>query len=286
MTRTRHTKTLPIIISVAALTGCGVLDDGSRPDVDPVDVIDETIGADIMLTAADPNQAVGYFNRKLQQEPESAEFMRGLAISLNRARRTDEAGIAYRRLIDSGKATDTDRIRYASVLIQSANWQEAEAQVNAIPPTVKTYRRYMVEAVLADQKKDWARADSFYETARGLTTRPAQALNNWGISKLARGENRAAADLFVEAITHDNTLFSAKNNLVLARAKQGIYALPVVPMTEEENAILLYNAGLQAARQGDGDQARGLFAQAIEKHPRHYPEAVNALASLEANVRL
>ncbi len=52
----------------------------------------------------------------------------------------------------------------------------------------------------------------------GLTTTPAGVLNNWGYSKLTRGDAEAAERLFTEAITYDRDLFTAKNNLVLARA--------------------------------------------------------------------
>jgi hypothetical protein len=42
--------------------------------------------------------------------------------------------------------------------------------------------------MVADSDKNWKKADSFYEIAAGLTTTPAGVLNNWGFSKLTRGE--------------------------------------------------------------------------------------------------
>ncbi len=51
--------------------------------------------------------------------------------------------------------------------------------------------------MVADSKKNWKKADSFYEIAAGLTTKPAGVLNNWGFSKLTRGDYAGAEKLFV-----------------------------------------------------------------------------------------
>jgi tetratricopeptide (TPR) repeat protein len=159
---------------------------------------------------------------------------------------------------------------------------EAKATLDAIPPTHETFERYRLEAMVADSRRDWTRADSFYDTALGLTTRPAGVLNNWGYSKLTRGDHQGAERLFTEAITYDETLFTAKNNLVLARAGRRIYALPIVPMDSEDRARLLHTAGIAAIRQGDVDIGRNLLEEAIATHPRHFEPAVRALRSLGA----
>ena len=109
------------------------------------------------------------------------------------------------------------------------NWSRPRSVLDSVPPTYETFKRYRLEAVVADSRKDWKRADHFYETAVGLTTRPASVMNNWGYSKLTRGQYSEAERLFTEAIRQDKSLFTAKNNLVLARAAQGNYSMPVVP---------------------------------------------------------
>ena len=48
----------------------------------------------------------------------------------------------------------------------------ARAALDAIPPTHETFERYRLEAMVADANEDWARADSFYETAVGQLPRP------------------------------------------------------------------------------------------------------------------
>lgn len=272
------------LASLTILLGCEAMSPG-KPTLDgELDVIEATQQTDIMLTLAEPNEAVNYFRRKMAEQPENDTYVRGLAVSLNRASKPQEAALVYNRLVSSPKATDEDRLRYAETLIKTGAISDAEAQLDSIPPTVETYKRYLLEAIVADNNKEWDKADDFYKTARGLTTKPAPVLNNWGMSKLARGDFESASNFFQEAITFDPKLFSAKNNLVTARARKKNYRLPVIPMSETEEAQLLYNAGIIAVRQGDVDIARGLFELSVETHPQHFPEAASALNSLQTNV--
>ena len=136
--------------------------------------------------------------------------------------------------------------------------------------------------MVADSNQEWKNADSFYEVAMGLTTRPAGVMNNWGFSKLTRGDFADAERLFGEAIRQDDTLFTAKNNLILARGAQRNYVLPVVPMTQIERAQLLHTLGLSAIKQGDVETGKGLLREAIETHPQHFEEATRSLRALEA----
>lgn len=280
-------KQIPLYVAPVAmifLVGCEAMSPGKPTLEGEIDVIEATQQTDIMLTLAEPEEAVRYFRRKMAEKPDDVTFVRGLAISLNRAKRPEEAALVYKRLVDGGNATSEDRLTFAETLIKTGSLEDAETQLKAIPPTVETYKRYLLEAIVADNNKDWERSDSFYETARGLTTRPAPVLNNWGMSKLARGNVTEASDLFQEAITFDPEMFSAKNNLVTARARQRNYKMPVIPMTESEEAQLIYNVGIIAVRQNDLDVARGLFELAIETHPQHFQEASDALASLDGSV--
>lgn len=184
-------------------------------------------------------------------------------------------------IVGDDRSLAQDRIDYADALIRTSDWEEAEAQLDLIPPTMETYERYRLEAMIADSNREWARADSFYETAAGLTTRPASVLNNWGFSHLTRGDHSGAEELFLEAISYDPEPFTAKNNLVLARAAQGNYQLPLVRMTQIERAQLLHTAALAAIRQGQVDTGRTLLSEAIDTHPQHFDAAVRAMRALD-----
>ncbi|WP_299892148.1 tetratricopeptide repeat protein [uncultured Ruegeria sp.] len=246
-----------------------------------VNVIDETNLNDVLLTSADPNEAVTYFHGAAAKNPDRIDLQRGLAISLSRAKRTTEAAAAWKRVTSMKGTNAADKVEYADALVRNGDWAKAKTVLDSVPPTFETFKRYRLEALVADSRKDWKRADHFYETAVGLTTRPGGVMNNWGYSKLTRGQFAEAERLFTDAIRQDNSLFTAKNNLVLARSAQGNYSLPVVPMSQAERAMLLNTMGISAVKQGDVTTAKNLFREAIATHPQHFDEAVRSLRALE-----
>ncbi|MDJ0821321.1 MAG: tetratricopeptide repeat protein [Paracoccaceae bacterium] len=249
-----------------------------------VNAIDATNLNEVMLSVGDPEEAVNYFKRATAKDPKRIDLMRGLAASLTRAKRFTEARTAWAKVVDHKDSTNADRVQLADTLIRANAWDEAETVLDAIPPTHETFKRYRLEAMIADGNKEWKKADSFYEIAVGLTTSPASVLNNWGYSKLTRGDHAEAERLFVEAIRQDRELFTAKNNLVLARGAQGNYTLPVIPMSQIERAELLHSMGLTAIKRGDVQIGKGLLREAIETHPQHFEAAARSLAALEASV--
>ena len=277
----------PSLILITALSGmvfmsaCGNNDAAVQEALKDVNVIDESNLNDLMLTVGDPEEAVSYFAGASQQNPERIDLKRGLAKSLVRAGKTNEAIGVWREVLASPEATNDDRVSLAAALIRNNDWTAAAAELNQVPPTFETFERYRLEAMVADSNKDWKKADSFYEVASGLTTKPAGVLNNWGFSKLTRGDAKGAEKLFIEALTYDGTLFTAKNNLVLARATQGKYELPVVDMTQTERAELLYTMALAAIKKGDTSVGKRLLQEAIDTHPQYFEAASRSLAALE-----
>jgi Tfp pilus assembly protein PilF len=251
-----------------------------------VNVIDESNLNEVMLTVADPAEAVSYFARAVKDNPDRVDLKRGLGKSLVRAQKPTEAAQIWRQVVAHPEAVPDDRVMLADALIRSNQWPEAKAELNQIPPTHESFDRYRLEAMVADADKNWKKADSFYETAAGLTTRPASVLNNWGFSKLTRGDAAGAEKLFTQALTYDPGMFIAKNNLVLARAAQRKYDLPVIRMTQTERAELLYSIALAAIKQGDVTVGKGLLQQAIDTHPQHFEAASRSLEALDSNVRM
>ena len=280
----RHSILMGIGLAAAvALAGCQKAGDSEvERALESVNAIDGTNLSEVMLTAADPNEAVAYFSRTLSENPDRIDIQRGLAISLIRAKRHDQAVTAWKRVVKHPDSRLDAQVDLADAYIRIGNWDEADKTLDAIPPTHETFKRYRLEAVVADSSKEWKKADSFYETAIGLTTRPAGVLNNWGYSKLTRGDFTDAERLFGQAIREDNGLFAAKNNLVLARAAQRNYSLPVVPMEQTERAQLLHTMALSAIKQGDVEIGKALLREAIDTHPQHFETAVRSLRALEA----
>lgn len=281
----RHPILMSACLAGAVLiAGCAEKDaqDTVERAFQDVNVIDESNLNDVMLTVADPNEAVSYFTRSIKASPDRLDLQRGLAYSLVRAKRFAEAAPAWAKVTEMEGAGPEDSVAYADALIRTGKWKEAEAALDALPPTHETFNRYRLEAMLADSNEDWTRSDSFYEIATGLTTKPSGVLNNWGYSKLTRGDYEEAERLFGEAIRQDPTLFTAKNNLVLARGAQGDYTLPVIPMDQTERAQLLHTMALSAIKQGDITVGKSLLRDAIETHPQHFEPAVRALNALGA----
>jgi Tfp pilus assembly protein PilF len=279
---------LSLSLCAASIFGLAACDTESATDVDRafqgVNVVDETNLNDVMLNVADPNEAVNYFQRATSEQPDRIDLQRGLAKSLVRAKRSTEAVSAWKKVNAHKDATNDDRVDLADALIRNNEWDQADQVLDSVPPTMESYKRYRLEAMVADSNQEWKKADSFYEIAVGLTTRPAGVMNNWGYSKLTRGDYAGAERLFSDAIRQDSTIFTAKNNLVLARGAQKNYTLPVLPTSQTERAQLLYTLALSAIKQGDTAIGKGLLRDAIDTHPQHFEAAVRSLRALEGNV--
>lgn len=277
---------IPAVLAAAfTLSAC---DQSGEQEVEralqDLNVVDETNLNDVFLTVGDPDEAVSYFTRASDNDPGRIDLMRGLAKSLIRARRNTEAVTAWTAVAEHAEATDSDRVELADAYIRANRWDEAATTLNSIPPTHETYKRYRLEAMVADSKEQWDKADSFYQTAVGLTTTPASVYNNWGFSKLTRGDYPDAERMFTDALRHNDGLFTAKNNLILARGAQRKYDLPVIAMTQTERAQLLHTLALTAIKQDDITIGKGLLREAIDTHPQHFEEAVRSLRALEDNV--
>ncbi|SPJ30305.1 tetratricopeptide repeat protein [Falsiruegeria mediterranea] len=280
----RHLILIPAMLaSGLALSACSESGDETvERAFQDVNVVDETDLNDVMLTVADPNEAVDYFARAAKSNPDRIDLQRGLAKSLIRAKRNTEGVTAWTRVSKMDGARPDDSVDLADALIRTGDWDGAEKLLDSVPPTHETFKRYRLEAMVADANREWSRADTFYETAVGLTTRPASVMNNWGYSKLTRGDYAEAERLFGDAIRQDQSLFTAKNNLVLARGAQRNYSLPVIPMDQMERAQLLHTMALSAIKQGDVSTGKGLLREAIATHPQHFEEAVRSLRALES----
>ena len=279
----RHSLSLAMgLCLVLGLAACnkGPSDDQVQNAINDASAAEQSNINALMMSVSDPNESVTYFTNATRNNPDDPVLKRYLGKALLRAGKSDQAVRILTDLVNSAGATDEDRLALAEAQIRSSDWKDAEATLATIPPTVETYDRYRLEAMVADSKKQWKKADSFYEIAAGLTAQPANVLNNWGFSKLQRGDAKGAEKLFLESLSYDPSKFTTKNNLVLARAAQRQYDLPVVSMSQAEKAQLLYTAGLAAIKQGDVAVGKQLLQNAIDTSPTYFEAASRSLAAL------
>ncbi|MEM6479602.1 MAG: hypothetical protein AAF647_11235, partial [Pseudomonadota bacterium] len=126
------------------LGGCEAIQPATEVEraMKAVNVVDETNLNEVMLTVADPNEAVDYFQRSLSKDPERIDFQRGLAQSLVRAKRNSEALSAWKAVVKHKDATNDDGVDLADAFIRNGEWKEAERQLDAVPPTHETFKRY------------------------------------------------------------------------------------------------------------------------------------------------
>lgn len=283
MRTTIRLRTPALLLLLGATAACSGGGPGvARGPVDPLAALDAEEVGEVMLAVARPEEAVLHFQRVAAARPEDAAARRGLATSLMRARRFEDAVPAWRALTEGPAAEVGDRVSLAEALMRTGEWDAAEEALGAVPEGHRTARRHRLEAMLADTDGAWARADEHYEVAVRLSPEPAGVLNNWGFSKLTRGDEAAAERLFERALEADPTLFTAKNNLAMARGARAEYEVPLVPMTQEERATILHTLALAAVRSGDVAMGRTLLRDAVETHPRHFEPAARALAALDA----
>lgn len=275
-----------IAASTLMLAGCDELQLAGDPVQDALDAVtasDEAGLNEIMMTVADPEEAIAYFRRMSANEPENLDHKRALAASLIRGDRASEAVTVLSKIVNSDAGTDADRVNLVDALVRAGQWDAAHEVMQQVSDTHQTYQRYKLEAMIADARENWEEADSFYETAAGLTMQPAAILNNWGYSNLIRGNFADAEVLFQEAIRQNGRLLTAKNNLILARGAQRKYDLPVMPMSQTERAELIYTLALTAIKNGDVQIGKGLLREAVDSHPQYFEAAARSLAALEGS---
>ncbi|MEO8531855.1 MAG: hypothetical protein ABI459_11560, partial [Deltaproteobacteria bacterium] len=149
----RHSVVVSVCVSsmltLAACSG-GNSDAAVERKLKNVNVIDESNLNDVMLNAGDPREAVAYFQRASAEKPERIDLKRGLAMSLVRAKQVSQGVGAWKEVVGMEGATPDDSVELADALIRNDAWPEAEQVLGTIPPTHETFKRYRLEAMIAD----------------------------------------------------------------------------------------------------------------------------------------
>jgi len=171
----RHPILFPLCMAaIVGLSACAR--DGEaevQRALQDINGIDSSNLDDVFLTVGEPEEAVGYFTRALSTDPDRITLQRGLASSLIRAKRPADAIVAWEAVTNHPEATHDDRVELADAYIRDNRWDLAKTTLDSIPPTHETFKRYRLEAMIADSREQWEKADSFYQTA---VKRPSASL--------------------------------------------------------------------------------------------------------------
>lgn len=202
------------------------------------------------------------------QDEQALALSRGLLMNHpNNPLFAEQAGISALRL---GRLVEATALLRAATALPGASW-----------------RAWNALGAAADDRGDWALADTAYVRARHLSPDRAEIANNRGWSLLLRGRWSEAEAELGRGLTLGSAAPAASrqrmtNNLQLARAALAT-ALPLRTANESDEAwaARLNDAGVAAAMTGDRARAIAAFSSAIEARPRWNGRAATNLAAIE-----
>ena len=142
------------------------------------------------------------------------------------------------------------------------------------------WRAWSALAVAYDEAQSWSLSAAANERAFQQTDRPAQVLNNYGMSLIAQGKADQAMAIFDNArkIAPDDARIIANADAAYVMAGQGISRRPADDA--DSWAKRLTNAGQVALRIGNAVKARAYLSQAMTQSEQFMPEAATALATI------
>ncbi|WP_242122805.1 hypothetical protein [Sphingobium sp. Sx8-8] len=153
---------------------------------------------------------------------------------------------------------------------------------NAVRACADRWRAWNALAIVYDEAQSWALSSAAYERAFQLTDKPAQILNNYGLSLLKQGKADEAAVIFDRAheLMPDDARIIANEDTAYVMAGREIRRRPID--TADEWAQRLSNAGQVAMRIGNLPLAQAYLSRAVTDADSFVPEAAAALASMQA----
>jgi Flp pilus assembly protein TadD len=195
----------------------------------------------------------------------------------------DQAAIAFQALEDDPIVGPRAQVGRGIAAIKAGHDAAADALLAAALERDATLARgWSARAVLADRRKDWKMAETFYARAIEAAPDVADYRNNRGYSRLLQGRHAEAEVDFAKALELKPGLAAATTNLTLARAMQGRYAEAFTSTDRNSLARDLNTVGVAAMLRGDHRIAQSYFARAIEMNSRYDKTATANLAYLKS----
>ncbi|HEX7875537.1 MAG TPA: tetratricopeptide repeat protein [Sphingobium sp.] len=142
------------------------------------------------------------------------------------------------------------------------------------------WRAWNALGVAYDAAGSWALSAAAYERAFQLTDRPAQILNNYGMSLMAQGQPDRAAAIFDKAreLTPEDSRLIANADAAYVMSGRDIQRRPADDA--DRWARRLGDAGRVALRSGDMVKAQAYLSRAMTESESFQSDAASALATM------
>jgi Flp pilus assembly protein TadD len=277
-----------ILLATSALALLGACATSSLPEISAFQrtsspMTPET--ADTLATRGMYAQAIVGYRAALKTDPHDASSRYGLAESLRKSSKLNDAKIEFTALLASPdwKLRALEGLGRTSFMMGDRT-SALESFNQVVAEDAAAWGSWLGIAQIHDLNRNWAQADRAYALALTATKAPATVYNNHGVSKLARGDTAGAVELFRSALAADAKFKRAANNLELAEAVGGrsVQAISASEQDARERARKLNNHGYVAMLQDRPDEARAFYQAAIKEHPSFYPLAYQNLKELDA----
>ncbi|HKY82451.1 MAG TPA: tetratricopeptide repeat protein, partial [Sphingobium sp.] len=167
--------------------------------------------------------------------------------------------------------------------LQLGRLQEALAPLRrATDRCTGRWKAWNALGVAYDAAASWVLSAAAYERAFQLTDRPAQVLNNYGMSLMAQGQAEKAVAIFDKAreLAPADARIVANGDAATVMAGKDITRRP--GDDADGWARRLSDAGQVALRKGDVVRAQAYLSRAMTESEQFQPEAAAALATMES----
>jgi len=235
--------------------------------------------ADHAIRAGRLEQARTMIGRAIVRGSSGPKVDRLLADLASADGRDEEALARYTMLLGRHPLVAKFHERAAISALRLGKYREGRRHAaHAVALKGASWRAWNALGVAADGRSDWFAADAAYRRALELEPGAAEPLNNWGWSRLLRGDWSGALELLEKAMAVDSASTRITANVELARQAVA-NELPQRRRGESDTsfAARLNDAGLVARARGDNPRAVAAFARAIEARTIWYERAWNNL---------
>ncbi|MCW9089631.1 MAG: tetratricopeptide repeat protein [Gammaproteobacteria bacterium] len=193
--------------------------------------------------------AENYYNRVLENQPESIDALEGKALCQ----------------------------------MKLGQFQAAKNNLEQLVLTDETrWRSFNALGVLSDLESRYPQAQSYYRKALELNDGNAMILNNLGYSLVMDQKYSEAENVLRQAFARSSGYFRARNNYSIALAWQKKYQEAIDVLVDAVPHEVAYNnVGYIAYLNRDLDSAQFYLKKAISASSSYYPEAARTLEKVE-----